>query len=489
MALGACGDVAGGNVELQLQLPPTGDLRPVGMTTVGINEIQADGTSSVTTTQLVQDGTGMHFSAGDIAVDVPVTLGAELRDMSARLVGFGAVANPITPSASDSVSVTIPVRKPIVYVAGNQPVTTIDPTRDPIDPKYQASLNTTGAIVVPIDGTEIAVVTSGAVERYATATHMAIGGAISISFGMPLDAAPVPGQRRLVVGTTSGLAVVDIDGNKTTTFPAMRADRVAVGVAGGVATAYLLTGRVSPAIGMTGTCSGSSTVYSIAIDSSGAPAQLATGQFADIAADGVAVFGADPCGGQVKRLESGGKSMPLVGAAALAVQNHQLWAAGSMLSATVGARITLVTVSIDGTNPRPTALPPKSEIVTYDGDSQHELSIFLHADTYIPIDLAVLPDADHVAVIARMDAHRDAAYDTFTGTKVIPEMQATVWDVLLADPVTGATTRIRALCNFMTIANSNAEFPDWSCASPSEGEAPAGGEYTPTAIDSVYGGR
>jgi hypothetical protein len=469
-----------------------GDLRPVGMTTVGITETKPDGSSSVTTTPLQQSAAGLHFSAGDVEAGAPITLAAELRDASNRLVGFGSISDPVTPSGSDDVSVTIPVRKPIVYVASDVPVNAIDPTRDNLDPKYQSSLPLTGVVVVPVDGTEIAVITTTSVQRYATSTHASAGKAIVLSFGTPLDAAPVPGQRRIVVGTTNGIAVVDVDAGTVATINGQRADRVTVGVVDGTATAFALSSRVQPAIGASGTCMGSSTVYSVAIDAMGAPMQIASGApLADIAAEGAAVFGANPCAGQVKRLDQGGQfSMTLPGAAALAIESHQLWAVGSAPpTSTAGAHLVIASSAIDGSGQRQVALAPKSEIMTFDGDPDQELSIFLHADTEVPLDLVVLPHADQVAIVARMDTHRAARYDTFN-TKVIPEMQASVWDVLLSDPVSGATTRIRAMCKLQVIQGSvTAEFPDWSCAIATDGEAPTGGEFTPVAVGAVYGSR
>ena len=140
LAGSACTTVETGAVQLDLSLPPSGGLRPVGMTTVAITEIQPDGTSVVSTTELEGNGDSMHFSAGDVAVGTSITLAAELRDSTGRLVGYGEVATPITPSATKTVTVTIPVRKPIVFVASTMPVTTIDPTRYSIDPMYQGSI-------------------------------------------------------------------------------------------------------------------------------------------------------------------------------------------------------------------------------------------------------------------------------------------------------------------------------------------------------------
>lgn len=493
IALALCAACTGpsGSLDLALQLPPSGDLRPVGMTTVGVTTVRADGTASVVTTALVN---GMTFSAGDVHAGDPITLQVELRDPGTALVGYGEVDTAVTPSSTDHMSLPIPVRKPIVYVSSDHPVLAIDPTRDAVDPKYQTGLGGVGVIVVPIDGTELAMVTASGLQPIATATHMTTGQAIALSFGMPIDAAVVPGQRKVVVGTQNGLAVVDIDAGKVTTIATSRADRVAVGgsIANGFV-AYVLSNRVTPPTGAGTPCMGTSTVLSVPIDGGAAMQTVVSGvPIADIAASGDAVFGANPCAGTVKRLDAGGSAMlPLTGAAQVAIQGNRVWAAGSMPPVTganpLGARITLGSIRLDGGDPRQLQLPPKAEVVTYDMDAAHELSIALHADTEIPLDLAILPAAERVALIARMDTHRNARGDTFG--KIIPEMQITVYDVFLADPVTGATTRIRASCQLMLIMNSDAQFPNWSCASPTESEAPTGGEFVPVGVDALFGAR
>jgi hypothetical protein len=181
----------------------------------------------------------------------------------------------------------------------------------------------------------------------------------------------------------------------------------------------------------------------------------------------------------------------LQGAAALVVQNRTLWAVGSMPPVTgtepTGARIALASVGTDGSMPRQVQLPPKSELMTYDGDAQHELSLTMHADTEIPLDMAVLPVADQIALITRMDTHRNARYD-MNNFKVIPEMQATDYDVVLADPVTGAITRIRASCNLQVIQASDAEFQTWSCANANPTETPTS-QFTPQTISVMNGAR
>jgi hypothetical protein len=498
LAGSACTTVETGAVQLDLSLPPSGGLRPVGMTTVAITEIQPDGTSVVSTTELEGDGDSMHFSAGDVAVGTSITLAAELRDSTGRLVGYGEVDTPITPSATKTVTVTIPVRKPIVFVASAMPVTTIDPTRYSIDPMYQGTITQNALIVVPIDGNDVAVVSQSSVQLLATATDSPDGKSIAIT-GTPTDAAAVPGQRQLVVGTSNGITLVDFGSGTATAITAMAADRVAVGGTDELGyTAYVLSGRVAPPEGVMASCSGSSTVQAIALAGGGAPAQVATGkQLADIAADGTGVFGADPCAGKVTRLDSGGSlTLSLPGAASVAVQHETLWAAGSQAPSMqngqpVGAYIVLASINTDGMSSNTTDLPPKAEIMQYDDDSSFTFARTMRADTEVPIDLAVLPTGDQVALIARMDSHQDALYDEGTGQKAVPQMDVTVDDVVLVDPTTTALTRIRTNCDLTVTGSSGSEFPDWSCQPATDGGAltPPGGQYTPSSVDAVYGSR
>ncbi len=487
----ACGTETTGGIELVLSLPASGDLRPTGMATVAVGITQADGVENISTTPL----DGMRFDAGDVALDEPIRLRVELRDNTSRLVAFGLVEETILPDRNQQ-TITIPVRKPIIYVSSERTVGTLDPTYDGLDPKFQGTIgNTTASIAFPIDGTELAVVTGTSLQRIATADHKPVGSAIDLKVTGAIDAARIPGQRRIVVAAAGGLVLVDVDtGEIRALATAPKPDRVAVGGTAETGfTAYALIGRVAPATG-TGTCTGSSMVLAYSIDQpTELPATIATGQLSDIEASGDAVFGANPCNGAVTRLDAG---MPRLmstvsGASALAIEGSRLWIAGSAPRATgQGARIRIASVRLDGTDPQDVTLAPKAEVMTYDFDSQNELSLNIHADTLVPIDLAVLPGAQYVALITRMDSHRAARFDPATGSKVIPEMNATVHDLVLADPQTGAIQqRIRARCVLTLIAKTNAEFADWSCITASGAESPAAGESTPTTIGALYGGR
>ena len=120
---------------------------PMGwLATVAVGITTEEGNENVTTTPL----DGMKFSAGDVPLGEPISLRVELRDNTNRLVAFGRVEQTIKPDRSDQ-KITIPVRKPIIYISSEKSVVTIDPTFDGFDPKFQGMIaGTTGAIAFPI---------------------------------------------------------------------------------------------------------------------------------------------------------------------------------------------------------------------------------------------------------------------------------------------------------------------------------------------------
>ena len=462
------------------------------MTTVAVSVLKADGSENITTTPLEDN----HFSAGEVDKGEPISLSVALLNNGNQLVGFGRLEQPIIPQGNTESSVEIPVRKPIVYIATGGMPHTIDTTLDALDPKYQGTLDAGGTtnLVVPIDGTELAVLGDTSLARVTTAEHKAVGQPVAMNFGTVIDAASVPGQRQVVVATTMGLAIVDVDSGNVTTKPLAAPNRIAIGGSADAGfTAYVLSGRVpAPILGQP--CQGTSTVIAVALDGgTELPTTITSNApLSDIAAAGDAVYGANPCSGEVKRLDAGEPKVSLTatGASALAIERNRLWATGSLTSSTEGARIVLASVDLDGSNAQTVKLPPKTEVMTFDGDTKGELSINMHADTLVAEDLAVLPGAQTVAMITRMDSHRAARFDSGTGAEVIPTMDAVIDDIVLADTATGSIIqRIRASCTLDDHMPNNAEFDAWSCIVITGAEAPAGGEMIPVSVGALYGGR
>ncbi|MBA3821824.1 MAG: hypothetical protein H0X17_23275, partial [Deltaproteobacteria bacterium] len=211
VGVAGCGTESAGTIKLVLALPPTGDLRPTGMATVAVGITSEDGIENVTTTPLDD----MRFDAGDVPLGELIRLRVELRDNTNRLVAFGLVEDAILPDRSEQ-TITIPVRKPIIYMSSDRPVGTLDPTFDGLDPKFQGTLGATaGATAFAVDGSELAVISGTNLQRIATADHTAVGTPIPLGTMVVSDATRVPGERRLVVasseGSAPGVLVVDLE--------------------------------------------------------------------------------------------------------------------------------------------------------------------------------------------------------------------------------------------------------------------------------------
>jgi hypothetical protein len=498
VAAGLAGCVDGaGSLALVLQLPPPGDLRPTGMTSISVSTQVTGETANVRTTPLVMNGGALSFAAGDVAAGAPLRLGVELRDVDNRLVGVGEVDAPVTPARTGITTVDVAVRKPLIYVAGAGAVITLDTTRDALDPKYQGTISaaTSPQVVVAIDGTELAVFSAGGMTRIGTADHQPKGAALAIPGGAVTDAAAVPGARKVVAATAGGVAIIDVDA-ATVQMVALPdpPDRIAVGGSVEVGfVAYALSGRAPPPTGA-GLCTATpSTVTGIRLDTSVAAPMTNSAPLADLAADDHGLFAADPCHGTVLAFDttSGHKLLDVAGAAALAINDGRLWIAGSLPPTTgtdaSGARITLTSAPTAGGMSQTVMLPPKGEVITYLRDPRREIAINLQADTEVPIGMAVQPGNGAIAILTRMDSHRPAKIDSTFG-EIIPDMTATVTDLVLADPQTGGQLhRIRTKCT-LTYDGTLSLFDMWACSTVTPSEAPSGGEFTPSAVTALFGG-
>ena len=190
--------------------------------------------------------------------------------------------------------------------------------------------------------------------------------------------------------------------------------------------------------------------------------------------------------------------LALPGAAAVAVQHATLCGRGLAAAehAPAASRSARTSSSprstTDGTSANTTDLPPKSETMQYEDDSSFTFARTMRADTEVPIDLAVLPAGDQVALIARMDSHQDALYDEGTGQKAVPQM-----DVVDRRCRARRSDDDRADADPRELRSHGrppaaARCSRTGAAQPAtDGGAltPPGGQYTPSSVDAVYGSR
>lgn len=524
----AIGCTGSGSLELSLSLPDTADLRPSGMTTITVLATSPE-MDPVANTSVI---TGGHTVAGDLPVGDNVQIDVLLRDVSSRLVGLGEAPQPIDIQGSGETDLTIPVRRPFVYVTDNANVYTFDPSLDPRDSNFQGQLSGLNGphIVVSVGGERLVVAGATQLQIVDTATHAVTGSPIAMP-AMISDVAPVPGTHQVAVGHMSGISIVDLDTQQVQTANVGAVDRVTVGPgADGKMVAYGLVGRVLAPPTPLAPCTGTSSLVAVLVDAPAmtAPKPLPTAVSSIAAAPGApGVFAAEPCVGQIGKLSGDptaetatltlDKFSDLENAAAVAVLDERIWAAGTHPSTPVcdppgtpcvtntpyscpepsgarlayvdqGARLVVQSIPLAGGAPVTLELPERRETMIDKSDPAEQHAQVLHSLGIVPLDLVAQPGGQYVSVVATSQYYIESLTDQLTGEQILPCLQSTTGDWMLLDMASSSVAqRVRTECD-ITVGPSSL-FPQWKCGAPPEGEDSMVGTYMPTSIGALFGAR
>ena len=520
-----------GALDLELSLPTEPDLRPSGMETITVLASSPE-MDLLANRTVINDRSS--FSAGSLPVGEDMQINVLLHDVSNRLVGLGEAPQRVSIKGDETTKLTIPVRRPFIYASSGSTLYTFDPTLDPREMKFQGKLSglTAPQIAVSVGGDRLVIAGGMQLQIVDTATHKVVGNSIALSATI-FDVAPVPGQKKVVVATSTGIAVVDIDSGTVTTAEVGAVDRVTVGPAGdGRMFAYGLIGRVSPPdvpppLAM---CSGSSSVVAVSVDTPAptAPKPLGTAVSSIAAAPAqAAVFATLPCQGQIARIDGDPTSevaqltlmniSPLKNAAAISVQGDRVWAVGTEPSlpeclngmqctsssslacpettsnrvsyVKAGARVVVQSVPIGGGNSQTVILPERRETMvdTEDGSRQH--AQVLHPLASVPLDLVTLPGGQYVAVVMRNSYFIDSTFDPLAGIYILPCLKVQTADWMLVDMASASiASRVRSHC-MITNMRQGAYFSSWACDDPPEAERTTQGDYIPTSVGALFGAR
>ncbi len=510
-------------------MPSTPDLRPAGMTTVTVLATSTEMQPIANTSEI----TGGHTSAGDLPVQNNVQIDVLLRDVSSRLVGVGEAPQLVDIKGDSETDLTIPVRRPFLYASDGSTLYTFDPTLDPREPKFQGQLSglTSPQISVSVGGDRLVVADPNQLQIVDTATHTVTGKPIPLPAGaMVSDAAPVPRTHQVAVAHSMGISIVDIDTAMVQTAMVGPVDRVTVGPqADGKMIAYGLVGRAMPPATPLVACSGTSSLVAVSVD---APAVTAPKPLpmavASIAAspDTPDVFVAAPCQGEVAKLvgdptsEVGSLMLNMVAdlenAAAVAVLDERVWAAGSHASTPVceggacqpdvtkigcpepngghlayvtdGARLIVESIPVAGGNGVTLELPERRETMISMDDPALQHAQVLHSLGVTPIDLVAQPGGQYVSVITTSQYYIESLTDQLSGEIILPCLEVTTGDWLLMDMASSSVAqRVRTQCMY-TVGPSQV-FSKWECDAPPEGEDTTVGMYMPQSVGALFGAR
>jgi hypothetical protein len=516
-----------GSFELVLALPSDPGLRPTGMTTVTV-VLTHPGEQPIATTSVLD---GNEFSTGDLEVGTGIRIEVQLRDVSNRLVGVGESAEPIDIVADESVTVTIPVRRPFVYASNGAALFSFDPTLEPTDTQFQGQIMGVAVpqVVVSVGGDRLAVVASESLSVISTDTNEIVGMPIALP-GTTQDAAAVPGSNKVAVAYDGGIAIVDLDTRNVVDAPVGAVDRVTVGPgADGRMLAHGLIGRLEPSTSPLDACTGTSSVVTIDVETPAPETMPRTlsEPASDIAAapENVGLFATLPCSDRVARVDNGMLSdfADLERAAVVAVAGGRVYAAGTRASDTRckdpsentvaclatspkrcpisglappnevdfvrdGANMVVISVPLAGGMPITIELPARRETIFDALDPANQHAQVLQAFGAVPRDLVALPGGQFVGLVATSNYYIHELEDPGSGIIILPCLDATTADWMLLDLASASVAqRVRTSCA-LTVGQADI-FQDWACDDPPLGESSAFGDYVPRSVGALFGAR
>ena len=475
-------------VSLQLDIPdtPNATLAPKGYTQVDLRIHSPTGDLERT---VAIDGTTFDFGTVDAAMGVSVE--AVLRNASGTAVGYGRSAGPVDLEPNDTI--TVPVRRPIAYIAGqisvpsdpqnpNSPLVwteaaaTFDDLSTGAAPDGTAKLGQDVVLMVSA-GPSLFLFQQGTSNPNGDLTGNATVLPVSTSdhsIGTPLtgtlmggviDGAGSDDGRWLVVGTTTGLYIVDTMAGTATSVASGAFERVAVvGSDSTGVTAVAVMNRTAT----TGTCSSTAQIYWV---TAGNAKSVATGGFADVAASQGSAYYVDACKGALGTVSATGATSlrtNLGKPTALAVSDGQAYV-GVETPGTPAYVALMSMATAQGATDMPRTLwsEPAQQVLEATDAGDQGVQRELDSDSAVFDQLEVGAGGDYVA--ATITAH-------YTGPEVVdanfPAMDIDADELLVTDAATGAfAQRYRSWCDgVLTIGTF--DIPDWKCATSESETAP-----------------
>lgn len=480
-----------GRASIVLDIP-NGALDPLGYTSVEVTLHEAGGDTVREAVVTAERG----FDLGDLEPRLGASIEVVLRDDSGAAVGYGRTPDAIDLAAGSTV--TVQVRRPIVYIAGVNYTVPAQNVESWFGLPATFSDLTTGAV---LDGTAMAadkpvLMVSAGPQLYAidqgvtTATGALVGPATiravsaadhtmsaplgQLLLGAVQDGAGSDDGSALVIGTSQRLYAVDTRPDAAAPVRELAQgnfSRVAmVALPGGGAGAVAIESRVDTA----GPCAPGAKLWWIGA-ASGEVIEakvIATGGFADVAADRGRAWYVDACRGELGEVTDAGTRAvraDLGKPTALAVSNGQAWIGIERAPmAPVPATLTLVVTSVESMSGMRTLWSePQDQILGATAFAGVERRLPAQAATFQQLEIGA--GGDYVAA---------ATSGAFFGARVaqanFPEMDIETRELRVFDAGSGGVIqRYRSWCDGVYTIVSLNEIQDWRCATTTGQRAPA----------------
>jgi len=502
-----------GAVSITFLMPEDDNLSPVGTDlTMGqlTLTVQVPGAPPRRTSRRLLDGsTGVDV--GTIPIANGVSIAVELRSPSQRLIGFGHTATPFDVDAHGVAQVDIVMRRPIAYVTGADPLATFDGALESTF-AYRGAVSTgaRASVVAPTHaGDRLVVATEDALLVVSTGDHT-LEPTLAVPLALPPSSLAVtPHDDRAVVGhagARGGISIIPLREALDDAAPVF----TELGNVGAVAVAAGATAQDAPRVfalldraPATIDCTDTATASSIVVVALDTPAQIVAeaapeAAITDIAVDptGGTLALADPCADEVAIMTPASSQTEratlqrLRRPTSVAILDGRVWSAGAQpATADQGAFHVLGSVRLDGSNASVVAMPVAQEVarsLNFDDPGQ-SAEIRIDADDLVVLDMAVLPGAEHIALLSR-GAYRGTPQGNLIFGPIIPAMTLDAWEYLLVDAASGVSVqRVRTRCD-LTWAH-NAFLDQFECATVPGQQLATGASYAPTHVAVLGGAR
>ena len=475
----------GGTVQVVLDIPNAA-LDPKGYSSV---ELRLHGDSG-DLERNVPVFNGM-FDLGDLTPMNEVTVDAVLRTDTGEAVGYGRSSTPMAVVAG--ATLTVPVRRPIVYFAGlvsnTNPNTMVTTWSEAPATFGDMSAGTTFDGSTTLSGNTVLMVSAGPslfeVQQMVRSTDGSLTGNATIvpvstgdhSLATPLagtlegsaiDGAGTDDGKLLVIGTSMHLYLVDTMTGTARSMADGEFDRVAlVTSSAGQLSALAVKNRGST----TSSCSSTAELIWVSIngDETSTVNSLGQGGWSDVAGDRGHAYYVDQCKGELGEVTMSGvtaKRQMLGRATMLAVSGQQAWIGVEKPGRP--AQLALVSASIAGSDP-PRTLYSVPVVQVVEATDYPGVQRSFDADTAVFNQLEVGAGGDYVATTT--SAH-------FAGAAIsasnFPQMDIVADELRVVDAASGAAVqRYRSWCDgTITIRNLN-EIDSWGCATETGQSAPS----------------
>jgi hypothetical protein len=461
-------------------------LDPKGFSNVEVRLHHADGDTEINVA--VDNG---QFDLGAIEVTPDVMIEASLRTDSGAAVGYGRAAALV--DLRDKERIVIPVRRPIVYLAGfisidqdNDATTTNDIVSTKSPPTfYDLAANTlldgttklmensvlmvaAGPRLFTFDQTPMNGMLTGVptMKEVSTGDHAIVGSVGAMIDGAVVDAAGTDDGTLVLLATTTHLYVIDVNNQTARPIADGSFARVAIVSSGDRALSAVAIRNRST----TGACTAELVWTSVNADDTNTTMTIGTSGYTDVAGDNNRGFYVDNCkGGELGEATATSTQVlrsSLGKPAALAVARGQAWIGIERM-----AGMSLVSVNLVGTDPPRTLLDEDTSLVV-EVDDEPGVQRRLDAKSVTFKHLEIGAGGDYIAATVTATYEGARVFDAF------PRMEWESEDLRVLDTSTGATVQnYRSWCDgVMYIQDPIFDIYPWHCAK-------AAGQSAPDDID------